>query len=74
MTNPFTTIDAATLGHVTGGQAIASGAGGSQINDQLTAMLTQISSSIKDLAAKGQQPDPMSQMLPMMMMMKQRNG
>src|SRR4029077_16577159 len=77
MTNdPFFTICAARLAAGTGaGQRIASGAGGSQINDQLTTMLTQISSSIKDLAAsKNNQQDPMTAMLPMLMMMKQRQA
>ena len=75
MTNdPFSTIAAAELANVTGAGRVASGAGGSQINDQLTALLTKISSSIKDLASKNQQPDQMSQMLPMLMMMKQRQA
>jgi hypothetical protein len=54
------TIDPAQLTQV---------AGGASSNDQLTAMLTQITSSIKDLASsKGSQSDPMQMMMMMMMM------
>jgi hypothetical protein len=76
MTNDaFSSIPAAALADVTGAGRVASGAGGSQINDQLTTMLQQISSSIKDLvASKSNQQDPMSQMLPMLLMMKQRQA
>jgi hypothetical protein len=70
--DPFSNIDAATLAQVTGAGRVASGAGGSQINDQLTTLLTKIASDVKDLAASKSQPDQMSQMLPMIMMMKQR--
>jgi hypothetical protein len=71
--DPFVRIESAALEQVSGaGQRIASGAGGSDINQQLMLQLQQIGSSIKDLAGKQQQPDMMSQMLPMLMMMKQQ--
>jgi hypothetical protein len=69
--DPFISIDSEELTVVSGGAArVASGSGGSQANDQLMQMLTEIGNSIKDLARNnngGQ--DQMSQMLMMMMMM-----
>jgi len=65
--NEFEAIDPTALETVAGGAARVSGGGSS--NDQLTAMLTQITSSIKDLAAsKNTGTDPMTMMLMMMMM------
>jgi hypothetical protein len=59
-TETIETIDPAALAQVSGGTSS---------NDQLTAMLTQITSSISDLAkSRNTQSDP-SQMLLMMMMM-----
>jgi len=66
--DPFVSIDDAELANVAGGAArVTARASGS--NDQLTAMLTQIGSSIKDLAAsKSTGSDPMQMMMMMMMM------
>jgi hypothetical protein len=59
-TETIETIDPAALAHVSGGTAS---------NDQLTAMLTQITSSISDLAKSHQnQTDPTMMMMMMMMM------
>jgi hypothetical protein len=65
--DPFVSIDTAALAGVAGGASrVTARSGGS--NDQLTAMLTQITDSIKALAGQNNQSDP-SQMLMMMMMM-----
>jgi hypothetical protein len=61
-TDPFASIDLNALEKVAGGASRGS-------SDQVTAMLTQISSSIKDLAGqKSSGSDPMQMMLIMMMM------
>ena len=66
--SPFASIDPAALERVAGGASRIS-ARSSQSNDQLTAMLTQITSSIKDLASqKNSGSDPMQMMLIMLMM------
>src|ERR1044071_8465204 len=65
-TDTMETIDRATLAHVAGGRSTSS-------NDQVTAMLQQITSSIKDLASSRNQTDP-TQMLLMMMMMGGMGG
>jgi hypothetical protein len=71
--DPFTSIDAADLTRVSGGASrVSSRTGGS--NDQLMQMLTQVTSSIKDLSAsKSSGSDPM-QMIMMMMMMGGMGG
>jgi hypothetical protein len=66
--DPFESIDVADLDRVAGGAArvTARSSGG---DSELTAMLTQITSSIKDLASSGNQGmDPMMMMMMMMMM------
>ena len=66
-TKPFESIDPAQLATVAGGASRVSARSGS--NDQLTAMLTQITSSIKDLAgSQSSGMDPMMMMVMMMMM------
>ena len=74
--DPFTSIAATELTTVSGGAArVASGSGGSDVNDQLMQMLTQIGNSIKDLASNNNGGmDQMSQMLMMMMMMGGMGG
>lgn len=59
----LTAIAPSLLAHVTGGASRVSSRSGN--NDQLTAMLTQVTSSIKDLAGSKQSTG----MDPMMMMM-----
>jgi hypothetical protein len=67
-TDTFTSICARELGRVTGGASrVTSRSGGS--NDQLTQMLTQVTSSIKDLATKNNSSDSMMPMMMAMMMM-----
>jgi hypothetical protein len=61
--DPFASIDLNAL------EKVAGGASRTSSNDQVTAMLTQITSSIKDLAgAKNNSSDPMQMMLIMLMM------
>jgi hypothetical protein len=67
MKNQFASIDLADLSAVTGG-VTASGASTTDQNAAMLQMVTQLQSSIQTLA-QGQQQDPMSQMMPMMMMM-----
>lgn len=64
--DPFPSIDRAELDKVGGGASRVTARTGS--NDQLTAMLTQITSSIQQLAQSNNQSDPMQMMLMMMMM------
>ena len=60
--DPFASIDPTALEKVAGGASRGS-------SDQVTAMLTQITSSIKDLAgSKSNSSDPMQMMLIMLMM------
>jgi hypothetical protein len=60
--DPFASIDPAALEKVAGGASRGS-------SDQVTAMLNQITSSIKDLAGqKNNSSDPMQMMLIMLMM------
>jgi hypothetical protein len=65
--DPFSSIATADLDHVAGGASrVSARTGGS--NEQLTQMLTQITSSIKDLAgSKSSGMDPMMMMMMMMM-------
>jgi hypothetical protein len=65
--SPFTTVDASELSKVAGGASRVTNrsSGG---NDQLTAMMTQITDSIKSLSQNNNQNDPMQMMLMMMMM------
>lgn len=64
--DPFRTIDPAELTKVGGGASRVTARTNSS-NDQLTAMLTQITSSIQQLS-QNNQSDPMQMMLMMMMM------
>lgn len=65
--DPFQTIDPTMLANVGGGASrVTARSGGS--NDQLTAMLTQITDSIKSLSSSNSQSDPMQMMMMMMMM------
>jgi len=67
--DPFMSIDSAQLANVAGGAARVT-ARSSGANSELTAMLTSIGDSIKDLASsKGSSgQDPMQMMMMMMMM------
>ena len=66
-TNLFSSIASNDLVRIQGGASrVTSRSSGS--NDQLTTMLTQITSSIKDLSANKNQQDPMQMMMMMMMM------
>jgi len=65
--DPFTSIDPAELSKVGGGASRVT-ARSSSANDQLTAMLTQITNSIQQLAQNNNQSDPMQMMMMMMMM------
>jgi hypothetical protein len=65
--DPFTSIDANALAAVSGGVSRVS-ARNTSSNDQLTLMMTQITDSIKALAANNNQNDPMQMMMMMMMM------
>ena len=67
--DPFMSIDATQLANVSGGAARVTAKGGAA-NSELTAMLTSIGNSIKELAAsKGSSgQDPMQMMMMMMMM------
>lgn len=67
----FDTIPNADLEHVAGGASRVSARSGS--NEQLTQMLTQVTSSIKDLAAN-QNKGGMDPMMMMMMMMMGGGG
>jgi len=69
--DPFQSIDTKQLTNVQGGASRVTSRSGAA-NDQLTAMLTQITSSIKDLA--GQQNQGMDPMMMMMMMMMMGGG
>ena len=65
--DPFPSIDPDQLSKVGGGASrVTARTSGS--NDQLTAMLTQITSSIQQLSQNNSQSDPMQMMLMMMMM------
>ena len=70
--DPFQSIDPSELAGVAGGASRVT-ARSSSSNDQLTAMMTQITDSIKALAQNNNQSDPM-QMMMMMMMMGGMNG
>lgn len=64
--DPFQSIDASQLSTVSAGASrVTARSGGG--NDQLTAMLTQITDSIKSLTQNNQN-DPMQMMMMMMMM------
>lgn len=69
--DPFSSIAAADLDHVAGGASrVSSRTGGG--SDQITQMLTQVTSSIKDLA--GQKSSGMDPTMMMMMMMMGGGG
>src|SRR5262245_66062048 len=66
--NPFSSIASKDLARVSGGASRVTSRS-SASSDQLTTMMTQITSSIKDLAGnKNQGMDPMMMMVMMMMM------
>lgn len=65
--DPFQSIDSSALADVSGGASRVT-ARSSSSNDQLTAMMTQITDSIKALASNNNQQDPMQMMMMMMMM------
>jgi hypothetical protein len=66
--DPFTSIATEDLNKVAGGAARVT-ARSSGANSEITAMLTQVTSSIKDLAGQKQSGmDPMMMMMMMMMM------
>jgi hypothetical protein len=66
-TNLFCSVASKDLHRVSGGASrVTSRSTGS--DDQLTTMLTQITSSIKDLSSNKGQSDPMQMMMMMMMM------
>ena len=65
--DPFMSIDRTELSKVGGGASRVT-ARSSTANDQLTAMLTQITNSIQQLAGNNNQSDPMQMMMMMMMM------
>jgi hypothetical protein len=69
--NKLTTIKTADLEHVAGGASRVSARSGG--NEQLTTMLTQVTSSIKDLATN-QNKGGMDPMMMMMMMMMGGGG
>jgi hypothetical protein len=69
--NKLATIKTADLAHVAGGASRVSARSGG--NEQLTAMLTQVTSSIKDLA-NNQNKGGMDPMMMMMMMMMGGGG
>ncbi|HEU0035405.1 MAG TPA: hypothetical protein VFQ53_32570 [Kofleriaceae bacterium] len=65
--DPFTSISSADLGKVSGGAARVT-ARSSGANAEITQMLTQVTSAIKDLASQKQGGmDPMMMMMMMMM-------
>ena len=65
--DPFQSIDPSALAGVGGGASRVTARSNSS-NDQLTAMMTQITDSIKALARNNNQNDPMQMMMMMMMM------
>jgi len=65
--NLFSSITSNDLTSVSGGASRVSSRSGSS-SDQLTTLMTQITSSIKDLSANKNQSDPMQMMMMMMMM------
>ena len=64
--DPFQSIDLDQLTKVAGGASRVT-ARSSSSNDQLTAMMTQITQSIQALAQNNNQSDPMQMMMMMMM-------
>ncbi len=64
--DPFQSIDPAALAKVGGGASRVTAR--SSGNDQLTAMMTQITQSIQAMSQNNSQSDPMSMMMMMMMM------
>jgi hypothetical protein len=67
--DPFQSIDTTTLSQVAGGASRVTARSGSGGSDQLTAMMTQITDSIKQLAtSQSSGSDPMQMMMMMMMM------
>ena len=65
--DPFSPIAASELAKVGGGASRVTARSNSS-NDQLTAMMTQITDSIKALSQNNTQNDPMQMMMMMMMM------
>jgi len=64
--DPFQSIDVGQLSQVAGGASRVTARSNS--NDQLTAMMTQITQSIQALSQNNNQSDPMQMMMMMMMM------
>jgi len=64
--DPFQSIDVGQLANVAGGASRVTARSNS--NDQLTAMMTQITQSIQALSQNNNQSDPMQMMMMMMMM------
>jgi hypothetical protein len=67
-THLFSAIASTDLIRIQGGASRVTSRSSSGSNDQLTTMLTQITSSIKDLSANKGGQDPMQMMMMMMMM------
>src|SRR4051812_34657260 len=67
MKNLFSSIASKDLNRVSGGASRVTSRSGSA-NDQLTTMMTQITSSIQNLSNNKNQSDPMQMMMMMMMM------
>jgi hypothetical protein len=65
--NSFSSVASNDLNRVSGGASRVTSRSSSS-SDQLTAMMTQITGSIKDLSANKSQSDPMQMMMMMMMM------
>ncbi len=65
--DPFLSIDPSELSQVSGGASRVT-ARSTSSNDQLTAMMTQITSSLQALSQNNNQSDPMQMMMMMMMM------
>jgi len=65
--DPFQSIDTNELSKVAGGASRVTARSNSS-NDQLTAMLTEITQSIQALSQNNNQSDPMQMMMMMMMM------
>jgi GET complex subunit GET2 len=65
--DPFQSIDVSELSSVAGGASRVTARSNSS-NDQLTAMMTQITQSIQALSQNNSQSDPMQMMMMMMMM------
>jgi len=70
---PFDAVDSEELACVAGGSAHTVPAARKD-DSQLMAMMMQITEAVKSLAANASKPDPMSQMLPMLLGMGGKGG